>query len=471
MDSSGGHCVRNHVIISGTGRTGTSFLVELLTRLGLDTGFRPETLRLHPLSRAGLEFDIRQGNAPYIVKSPWLSQTLAEALATGDVRIEHAIVPVRDFAAATASRRRIEKLAQRRGEKIPGGLWLTEEPARQREMLERQFARLFELLARHDIPVTLLWFPRLVEDAGYLYRRLRWLLRDIAEADFERVFRETARPEWVHEFAGAPRHTSNGTPPRTPSFRGSPEEEVTRGEVPYREVLAQIHAELAPNLYLEIGVRHGHSLALAQCRAVGVDPEPELREELRPSTTVIPLTSDAFFAGEQPAVLLKDKPDLTFIDGMHHFEYALRDFINAEACMAPHGLIVIDDIYPNHPAQAARERRTGSWTGDVWKLKAILEKYRPELLLLALDTKPSGLLLVAGLDSSNDCLKSNYDAIVAEYSAPDEPPAHVLSRRGAVSPREQTLSQLLARLRQAREAALSTEQVRAQLLALNLSAP
>src|SRR6185437_672147 len=169
---------------------------------------------------------------------------------------------------------------------------------------------------------------------------------------------------------------------------------------------------------------------------------------------------------EQAEALLKDQPELTFIDGMHHFEYALRDFINAEARMAPHGLIVIDDIYPNHPAQAARERRTANWTGDVWKVKAILETHRPELHLFALDTKPTGLLLVAGLDPANGSLKTNYEAIVAAYSGSDVPPDSILSREGIVSPRADTLGHLLALLRDARKISFSPERIRSVLTSL-----
>ena len=35
---------RHHVIITGTGRAGTTFLMELLTNLGLDTGFNSGNL-------------------------------------------------------------------------------------------------------------------------------------------------------------------------------------------------------------------------------------------------------------------------------------------------------------------------------------------------------------------------------------------------------------------------------------------
>src|SRR5687768_17589609 len=62
----------SHVIISGTGRAGTSYLVELLTNMSLDTGYTPSTAQLDSQARSGLELDIRNESAPYLVKSPWL---------------------------------------------------------------------------------------------------------------------------------------------------------------------------------------------------------------------------------------------------------------------------------------------------------------------------------------------------------------------------------------------------------------
>ena len=58
------------MLITGTGRSGTTFLVELLANLGLDTGYKPEELKDHKkkVGRAGLEKDIRADDSPYIVK-------------------------------------------------------------------------------------------------------------------------------------------------------------------------------------------------------------------------------------------------------------------------------------------------------------------------------------------------------------------------------------------------------------------
>ena len=48
-----------YLVISWTGRTGNTFLIQLLTNLGIDTGFTPETLRVYKYARACLENDIR----------------------------------------------------------------------------------------------------------------------------------------------------------------------------------------------------------------------------------------------------------------------------------------------------------------------------------------------------------------------------------------------------------------------------
>ena len=230
------------------------------------------------------------------------------------------------------------------------------------------------------------------------------------------------------------------------------EQEAVRGEVLYLDALQTIHQLLSPSLYLEIGVNRGRSLRLAQCRAIGVDPAYALDFQLPPTTTFVNATSDDFFEESAADLLAGGAPDLVFIDGMHLFENALRDFINAERIAPAHGLIVIDDVIPNHPVQASRKRRTLRWTGDVWKLRAILARYRPDLRLLALDTSPVGMLMVAGLKPANRVLADKYASIVRTYKRMTEPPTEALSRDGAVSPNGPEVKQLIAELRSKRTA-------------------
>ena len=175
---------------------------------------------------------------------------------------------------------------------------------------------------------------------------------------------------------------------------GTEAEERVSGKVSYLTVLDRLHRELNPSHYLEIGIRHGQSLALARGRATGVDPAPAIDRPLPSTTEIIALTSDAFFASAPSDF----SPDFCFIDGLHLFEYALRDFMNIEQRAAPGAAVVVDDVFPSHPAQSERARRTRAWTGDVWRLVEILRRYRSDLFLLLLDAHPTGLVLIAGLE-------------------------------------------------------------------------
>jgi len=222
--------------------------------------------------------------------------------------------------------------------------------------------------------------------------------------------------------------------------RGSDAEERTAGALSYLDILERMHRELHPAFYFEIGVRHGASLCLSKGPAIGVDPAPAINRPLADFVRVVTSTSDDFFKNpfEGPP------PNLCFIDGMHHFEYALRDFINVERSVAPGAVIVMDDIFPNHPAQAERVRRTSVWTGDVWRLTEILPQYRPDLFLATIDAHPAGLLVVSRLDNKNCVLRDNYERILDETRTTATPPAAVLQRHGAIDPLSQQFSRVLA---------------------------
>ncbi len=196
------------VIISGTGRAGTTFLVKLLTKLGLDTGFDDADLPLDPNAQAGLEHDLLQPNGPYIVKSPWICDSIHYAMHRGGMVIDHAIVPMRPLRQAAASRVRVSEVAGAfdsgadvATREVPGGLWHTADPERQRDALARQFFKLMMALARYEIPHTLMEFPRLVEDPAYTYRKLAPVLEDVGWSAFLGAFQRVAQPELVHDFS------------------------------------------------------------------------------------------------------------------------------------------------------------------------------------------------------------------------------------------------------------------------------
>jgi hypothetical protein len=240
--------------------------------------------------------------------------------------------------------------------------------------------------------------------------------------------------------------------------KGSIEEEHRLGDQDKHELLLFIHQNLEPEMYLEIGVSMGKSLALARSKAIGVDPMPHVAVPLCEQAKIVTMSSDDFFKGTAKQ-LLRQHPDLVFIDGMHLFEFALRDFINVERFAAPWTLVVIDDIFPAHPAQAERHRRTRAWAGDIWKLYEVLRKHRPELILLPINASPTGVLLIAGFRQGNQVLQKNYDVIVREYSKDMDVPTWILKRDGALSTRDEAIKGILTLLKSARLDLLDSEKI------------
>lgn len=185
------------LIISGTGRAGTTFLVRLLTELGFDTGFSAQTWHnsYDEHCHAGLEHSLDDPKGPYIIKNPALSAELPTLLQRNrQLAIDHAIIPIRDLDSASRSR-------VRNGRDVPGGLWLTDDPTHQKTLLAEHFHGLIHCLVHNEIPFTFLDFPRFAIDADYTYRKLEFLFGSISREQFQRVFNQVSNPGVIHDYA------------------------------------------------------------------------------------------------------------------------------------------------------------------------------------------------------------------------------------------------------------------------------
>ncbi|HEY8454478.1 MAG TPA: class I SAM-dependent methyltransferase [Actinopolymorphaceae bacterium] len=203
------------------------------------------------------------------------------------------------------------------------------------------------------------------------------------------------------------------------------------------EFLHELHQVYRPRTYLEIGVNDGRSLRLSRAATIAVDPAFKVVQELNCNLQLVRATSDDFFAREDPMAHFRGCPvDMAFIDGMHLFEYVLRDFINTERYADWSSVIVFDDQLPRNVDEAARDRHTGAWTGDVYKIIPVLQRYRPDLQLAVMNTRPTGVMVVFGADPSNTVLEDHYDEIMDTFllKDPQQVPEQLLTRTCAMEP-------------------------------------
>jgi Methyltransferase domain len=184
----------------------------------------------------------------------------------------------------------------------------------------------------------------------------------------------------------------------------------------YQKVLRWIHHTLKPSLYIEIGVCRGDSLTktLPTTKTIGVDPAAKWGAPR--NADFYPMTSDDFFAQiEAGAISGVQDFSLAFIDGLHTYDQALRDFINLEKLSSPNSVIMLHDCIPLDEISASNPRASHFYTGDVWKTLLILVRNRPDLKICIVPTWPSGLVLVGSLDSKSKVLGENFSTIVDQY--------------------------------------------------------
>jgi hypothetical protein len=236
----------------------------------------------------------------------------------------------------------------------------------------------------------------------------------------------------------------NSFPPDVPE-----EVEHGAGTLDCYEFLVDLHKYVEPRFYTEIGVEYGASLKLAQCPALGIDPAPQLSVPIASQHSISYTTSDDYFRLADTSTM---KPiDLCYIDGMHQIEFALKDFMNMERFCHAGSVVIVDDIYPAHPLQGERIRQSRYWTGDIWKIIPILQLHRPDLIVMPVDTDPTGSLMVLGLDPNNNVLWDHFDSIIDHaINTMTEVPESIIERTEKFDPRARLMKKIFKLVRKHR---------------------
>ena len=188
---------KSHCIITGTGRSGTTFLVQLLTHLNFDTGYDASSLSadINPVSNGGLERNIFHPKAPYIVKNPRFCDIADTVLTSPHMSIDHIFLTIRDLRDASASRQSIHSQGI-----VEGGLWDCIDPNEQAIVLVGKLYKLIYSCSLYQKPLNILRFPLLALDAHYTYQKLLPLVGHIDYEYFSSVFESVSNPGLIHEF-------------------------------------------------------------------------------------------------------------------------------------------------------------------------------------------------------------------------------------------------------------------------------
>lgn len=204
----------HRAVIAGTGRAGTSFLIDFLRGVGVPTDGLSDEVE-HQRARAGLEQRLDDSGGSYLVKDPWLFEYFHE-VDLGLITIDALIVPVRDLSAAAMSRVRLERAALTdhapqladwsTHATSPGGVIYSLSVTDQERVLAVGLARLLDWALTHDLPLFFLHYPRLVSDPAYVVDTLwPWLQRFTDRESALAVFRQKSDPRrWESDTSAVP---------------------------------------------------------------------------------------------------------------------------------------------------------------------------------------------------------------------------------------------------------------------------
>lgn len=157
------------LVITGTGRAGTTWMVEWLRAAGLDCG-DPLSEYYDEAARAGRERCALDVDAPAVVKDPWL-WTYVDRLDPATVAV--LVMPVRRLEDAAKSRQTVEGvLGSGVSAHTPGGMLYSTLTVDLTRLLSVAFYTALQWAVEHNVPVQLLDFEQMMDNPQYAAEKM-----------------------------------------------------------------------------------------------------------------------------------------------------------------------------------------------------------------------------------------------------------------------------------------------------------
>ena len=192
------------IVITGTGRCGTSFLMHLFTALGFNTGYTLDECEQHLAQsgcNGGIEHSIgteRFERSDFVKNPNWFyNPTIL------NFDIDYIIIPFRKLIDVALSR---EKIGIDEYGGFHEGAYTWHD---QMKIDAKAFFNFMEFVIEKELKIIFLDFPRITKDANYLYNKVIDSLFILSHKNpdfivddhrkhFKDVFNQIAKPEKVH---------------------------------------------------------------------------------------------------------------------------------------------------------------------------------------------------------------------------------------------------------------------------------
>ena len=156
------------ILITGTGRCGTTFLIKLFSFLDFDTGYDRSNYSKHisPNCNSGMERNYKEKY--YILKNPLFMRNIQVISEDKSVIIKTVIIPIRDF--------KMSALSRVKRSKSDGGLWNATNELTQIKYYKDILTNYICCMTKYDINTIFIDFDKMTSDKPYLYNKIKTIL-------------------------------------------------------------------------------------------------------------------------------------------------------------------------------------------------------------------------------------------------------------------------------------------------------
>jgi hypothetical protein len=174
------------ILITGTGRCGTTFLIKLFSFLDFDTGYTRSNYSLYivPDCNSGMERNYKDNY--YILKNPKFIDNIENIIKDTSIKIKNIIIPIRDLKMSANSR-------IKNGNEN-GGLWNATDELSQINFYKNILANYIVISTKYNINTIFIDFDKMINDKTYLFNKLKNILdeKNIDLETFTSVYDEVS---------------------------------------------------------------------------------------------------------------------------------------------------------------------------------------------------------------------------------------------------------------------------------------
>jgi len=157
--------MKNKILVTGTGRAGTSLLMAIFTKMELDTGFKESDIARFNNDKACCGLEDFNRNA-YIIKRPIPDNMPTEMFVTKH-KYDLIIIPIRKLKHSSDSRIRIHEMGLSSGSLTHNG-----KPSNQYNNNAIFLGELVSEIIMRDIPYLFIKFPEFVYNFDYFWNTI-----------------------------------------------------------------------------------------------------------------------------------------------------------------------------------------------------------------------------------------------------------------------------------------------------------